>query len=310
VIFQKILVDLDAAAAGTAHPALDAAVQLAIRCKAPLTLVDVVPDMPWWSARRGGLEAIERDLVAYRAEHLAALAASLASSGLQVDSKVLRGRPADALTREVRERGYDLVLRSHGRSSPAQPERFGAIDMQLLRICPCPLWLVGAKPDHQPLRILLALHANPANPIEQRLNRRIVDAACSAAGPAPCTYTAVQAWDAFGEQLLRSRYSREELAVYVEGARLETTAAFEELIAQARERIPGLRAELVRGNPAEVITGIAERDEVDLIVMGTVARTGIQGLVMGNTAESILQRIRCSVLAVKPDGFEPPFATG
>jgi nucleotide-binding universal stress UspA family protein len=40
--------------------------------------------------------------------------------------------------------------------------------------------------------------------------------------------------------------------------------------------------------------------------MGTVARTGMNGVFMGNTAEAVLQRIGRSVLAVKPDGFRSP----
>jgi nucleotide-binding universal stress UspA family protein len=40
--------------------------------------------------------------------------------------------------------------------------------------------------------------------------------------------------------------------------------------------------------------------------MGTVARTGVAGLFIGNTAEAILEQIECSVLAVKPEGFETP----
>lgn len=43
-----------------------------------------------------------------------------------------------------------------------------------------------------------------------------------------------------------------------------------------------------------------------LLVMGTVTRTGIQGFLIGNTAEQILQRVACSVLAVKPDGVVSP----
>jgi len=37
-----------------------------------------------------------------------------------------------------------------------------------------------------------------------------------------------------------------------------------------------------------------------------VARTGLSGLIMGNTAETILGSVRCSVLAVKPQGFVTP----
>ena len=40
--------------------------------------------------------------------------------------------------------------------------------------------------------------------------------------------------------------------------------------------------------------------------MGTVARTGIPGLIMGNTAEAILEQLDCSVLAIKPPGFVTP----
>jgi nucleotide-binding universal stress UspA family protein len=40
--------------------------------------------------------------------------------------------------------------------------------------------------------------------------------------------------------------------------------------------------------------------------MGTVARTGIRGFFMGNTAETILEQIDCSVLAIKPEGFATP----
>jgi nucleotide-binding universal stress UspA family protein len=40
--------------------------------------------------------------------------------------------------------------------------------------------------------------------------------------------------------------------------------------------------------------------------MGTVARTGISGFFMGNTAETILNQLDCSVLAVKPQGFVTP----
>lgn len=44
----------------------------------------------------------------------------------------------------------------------------------------------------------------------------------------------------------------------------------------------------------------------ELVVMGTVGRTGIPGFIIGNTAETILNQIECSVLAVKPAGFVTP----
>jgi nucleotide-binding universal stress UspA family protein len=60
--------------------------------------------------------------------------------------------------------------------------------------------------------------------------------------------------------------------------------------------------------PRDVLPAFAVSHGVDLVVMGTVCRTGIAGLFIGNTAELVLQQVNCSVLAVKPDGFVSPIA--
>jgi nucleotide-binding universal stress UspA family protein len=56
--------------------------------------------------------------------------------------------------------------------------------------------------------------------------------------------------------------------------------------------------------PASILS--LDKIEADIVVMGAVARSGISGFFMGNTAEIILNRIDCSVLAVKPPGFVTP----
>ena len=67
---------------------------------------------------------------------------------------------------------------------------------------------------------------------------------------------------------------------------------------------------LVAGDAGKVLPRLAESLDIGLIVMGTVARTGLSGLIMGNTAETILRSVRCSVLAVKPAGFVTPVKLG
>jgi len=63
---------------------------------------------------------------------------------------------------------------------------------------------------------------------------------------------------------------------------------------------------LVKGWPRKEIPALAKAIDTDLVVMGTVARTGVPGFIMGNTAETILNQIDCSVLAIKPPGFQTP----
>ena len=62
----------------------------------------------------------------------------------------------------------------------------------------------------------------------------------------------------------------------------------------------------IKGGARKEVPTLAKRLQVDCIVMGTVARTGVRGFIMGNTAETILEQIDCSVLAIKPQGFVTP----
>jgi universal stress protein E len=81
---------------------------------------------------------------------------------------------------------------------------------------------------------------------------------------------------------------------------------FDQLLGQfdLEKRKP--RLHLTQGEAGNVIPQLAAKERIDLIVMGTLARTGIEGYFIGNTAETVLQRVACSVLTVKPDGFVSP----
>ena len=66
------------------------------------------------------------------------------------------------------------------------------------------------------------------------------------------------------------------------------------------------RTHLFHGSPGVVIPNLVPKERINMIVMGTVGRSGIAGKVMGNTAEQILDHVRCSVIAVKPAEFISP----
>ena len=66
------------------------------------------------------------------------------------------------------------------------------------------------------------------------------------------------------------------------------------------------RSHIVQGMPGRELPKVATDIKADLVVMGTVARTGIAGVVIGNTAETVLSQLQCSVLAIKPKDFVSP----
>jgi len=99
---------------------------------------------------------------------------------------------------------------------------------------------------------------------------------------------------------------RREVDRLVRKARLEHEGRISELIERYAPNLPSNRIHLLKGFAEDVLPALAKRKGIELIVMGTVCRTGIAGFIVGNTAENILQQVDCSVLAVKPDGFVSP----
>ena len=67
-----------------------------------------------------------------------------------------------------------------------------------------------------------------------------------------------------------------------------------------------IQVHLSRGTPWKEVGRTARDVAADLIAMGTVGRSGIKGLLLGNTAEKVLGTCDCSILTVKPDGFVSP----
>ncbi len=65
---------------------------------------------------------------------------------------------------------------------------------------------------------------------------------------------------------------------------------------------------LLQGDPASEIVKLAKAEHADLIVLGTHGRTGIGRLLFGSTAEQILRRAPCPILAVKEPIPEPSLA--
>jgi nucleotide-binding universal stress UspA family protein len=61
-----------------------------------------------------------------------------------------------------------------------------------------------------------------------------------------------------------------------------------------------------KGPARENISKLAKELQADCIVMGTIGRVGVPGLIIGNTTESFLDQLTCSILAINPKGFATP----
>jgi nucleotide-binding universal stress UspA family protein len=58
---------------------------------------------------------------------------------------------------------------------------------------------------------------------------------------------------------------------------------------------------ILEGNPADEIVDFAEKNEIDLIVMGTLGKTGIKRFLLGSVAENVVRHSKKAVLVVRGD---------
>jgi len=243
-------------------------------------------------------------------------------SRVKVNTRVLTGTTAFlAIIREVLRSGHDLVVKSIQSAGLLKGFSSGE-DMHLLRKCPSPVWLVKPDGEKSYRRILAAVDVDenyPADELQTRqaLNELVLEMAGSLALSEFAELHVVCAWEAVGEDALRHsafmKQPSDKVDDYVEKVRQRHARQLEGLITTIGAKM-GTDAmdyitpqvHLVKGSPRKEIPLLTKRLKMDCVVMGTVARTGVRGLIMGNTAETILKQLDCSVLALKPPGFVAP----
>lgn len=296
--FTSILVDVDATA--TAQPALDRAAHIARKCGAALRIVDVMSAPA--EARRNLRADLEDELTARRRQQLARIAHTVRD--VPVDTDMLSGAPADALIEDVRRFGHDLVVRAHTRDLVARgPKPFGSVDSELFRRCPCPVWAVGPGAIPEWPKIVCAVNAGAEDPVKRQLNTRVVELGLLLTRLQEGSLMVLHAWRPFGEDLLYSHSTYEDFSVYLDDARRQARQGLAHLAESFGNRLAGVRLEVRRGDVDDAIGEFVVAEGIDLVVMGTIGRTGITRRLVGNTAERVLQRVPCSVLAVKPEEF-------
>ena len=292
------------------HAAMERAFDLATSNEAQLSLISVIEEAP--ALKRSAPGLIE-SLVTERGDELRAIAAQWPG---EASIHVPEGRPFLEVVRFVLQNEIDLVIKSEavGRS---RFRPLGSTDMHVLRKCPCPVWIVRSGHDGPCRRILAAVDVGPDDEEANALARRVLEIAVSLAAHEEGELDVLHAWSLPYENTLRSSRSGLPKAmvdqmVADEGRRREeelealsndVAAALQEGSEQAL-RAP--RLHVPHGDPDDVIPDFVRESDIELVIMGTVGRTGVPGFFIGNTAEEVLSQIDCSVVAIKPPGFESP----
>jgi len=292
--------------------ALKRAVSLAKMNHAQLTVFSVVKSLPRdvqiliTAVPPGELQALA---IEKHREHIEQFIAPLQNEGASVAVKVVAGSPFIQIIRDVLRHNRDLVMiTAEERKSRLKELLFGSTSMHLMRKCPCPVWVVKPGDGKHYARILAAVDIGIENRQTAELADRIVGLAILLARRERSRLHIVHTWDVWSEGFVRERAGipRAEVEELMLGIRRMHESGLRDLLKKHDLRRVPHRVHILKGDPGMIIPKIAERERVGLIVMGTVGRTGIGGLLIGNTAEKVLRQINCSVLTAKPEGFVTP----
>ncbi len=307
--FGHILVATDFSE--TAAAALESAAWAARRWQARLTVVHVVRNVMDsaavigygvdWEPMMQDLVRLQQQLRHEADERLASLTAGYRTAGLEIDSELCVGRPFEEIVRVARRRNCDLVIVGDRGLSAVRRLLAGSTATKLVRSCPCPVWVARVEHAAGVQSILAATDFSETS-------EKALSVAASLASSTGAKLHLLHVYDTedLHGLLPQSEEVKAELAHYRRRARRAALDRLRQSLSVSDPTAVDATFHVAQGTGWKVIAATARRLGVDLVVMGSVGRHSLPGLLVGNTAERVLHSSVSSVLVVKPDSFASP----
>ncbi len=307
--FKNILLVYDGVDPGKST--INRVVTLALRNRARLTVIDVIEEIPRdYQMLVTALlpQEITELAVKKKNERLEHYITPIRKAGVRVSAKVLVGKEFLEIIREVLRDKHDLVIKTACGEGGVRDILFGSTGMHLMRKCPCPVWMMKPGQSQPYDRILAAVDVSPADTKENALNTKIMDLATSLAHLELSELHIVYAWNFPNKNLMNSEFGKSpgDFQKWESETHKLHKRYLEDFLKKYSLNKVSCQVHLLKGKASDLVPQLAEKMQIDLIIMGTLCRTGIPGFFIGNTAEKVLHRVNCSVLTVKPEDFISP----
>lgn len=238
--------------------------------------------------------ALQRALLADKRKWLKrSVAAQLPGGGRSRIEAVWAADIVDWVVEAVPREGIDLVVKAGHRSDNLF---YTPTDWQLLRRCPVPVLIAGSTPRRKSRCILATIDAGSSDPVQIGLNRKVLAAAAHLGAVLGAR---VHAAYVIPVSTVAQDLDLIDIGALERRTRAKLGAPLTALVGE--HGIPPENVIVKAGPPDRLLPSIAARLKADIVVMGTVGRTGAAGKLLGNTAEQVLHRLHTSMLALRPD---------
>ncbi|MDD1507364.1 universal stress protein [Pseudomonas sp. CNPSo 3701] len=228
--------------------------------------------------------------------HLRQLGNALQQDGYSVSAQqAWRGSLHDTIAHVQQTEGCGLVIKQHRPDNPLKKALLTPDDWKLLRYCPCPVLLVKTLTPWSGGTVLAAVDVGNIDGEHRALHTLIIEHGYDIAKLAKAE---LHVLSAHPSPMLTAADPTFQLRDTVEERYRQECQVF-----QNTYDIDDQHLHIAEGPADVLIPQLAHELHAAVTVIGTVARTGFSGALIGNTAEVILDTLESDVLVLKPDSI-------
>lgn len=244
-------------------------------------------------------EEMHRGVIGQRQKEIQPYLEKYADPLIEFQSVVVwSSNEAEAISVEVEKNNYDLVVKYTKEEESLTSLIFTPMDWQLLRKCPTPMLMVRDGDWKHQRRILVAVNVSGDQDYHEEFNKNLVSLSIDLADNLER-----------GNIHLVSAYPPTPINMAIDLPEFHTSEYTNGIRGQHLINMKALRqsfgidedhTHVREGFPEDVIPEVAKELEAELVVLGTLGRTGLSAALLGNTAEHVISKLNCNLLAIKP----------
>ncbi len=266
--------------------AIEEAVALAKRFGSSLNIVAVVDVNEEFEATAPGLTD---KLGAKAKKELDQLIQRAAKDNIQAVGSVAIGETHVRVNEKVKETGADLVIMGTRGRTGLRRFLMGSVSSHVIGHTDCDVLAVRGEPKRGQYKKILASSDG------SKASEHAIAEACKIAKEFGAELTLLNVIPVYGDQVdLATKTGLSEVFAVESKAIMNKAKAVAEQYGVSVQEIV-----VEEGYPADEIVRVANEEKIDLIVLGKYGKTGVSQLVMGSTAQQVLEQARVPVLVVK-----------
>jgi universal stress protein E len=251
-------------------------------------------------------EAMRQSMINDRLQWLEEKIAETDHDNITINTNIIwHNRPFETIINKVITENFDVVIKGTHQHDKFKSVIFTPTDWHILRKCPCPVLLVKEHnwPDNG--NLLTALNIGSDDDEHKALNDKLTQEAIHLSSLIKANIHLVNSYPGTPVNIaieipeFNACEYNDTMLKHHQTAMNDHADSF---------NVPLENTHVKEGLPEDVIQSVSQSIDAELVILGTVGRTGLSAALIGNTAEHVIDRLNCDVLAIKPNGYISPLA--